>query len=313
MADMFHRENLSYLCRICSSKLKKEQYHLENISEMVKSAFYIDIKNDKADVHPAKICLNCYAKMKNSQTRNSTLATTFQVSTWEQHSDNCSVCQLVPKIKKGGRPPKKSNKGIGRGRRKSNDLIWNREAITSLQSITPKDVFPHDKLNINNISKIHNPHLRLCVCDICLQIFHSPVILQECQHSFCLNCILPKIEGRRISETVCPSCGSQFSILSPSTNVTAMLRCLQIECIDKCGKTFSVADIEKIPSYCNELKKATSTPAMKVNDILLMDDVSKIPREVEDAALHVIKQKLASSNSGVAEFKSGGPRVSDWS
>ena len=38
---------------------------------------------------------------------------------------------------------------------------------------------------------------------------------------------------------------------------------------------------------------------------------SDIPRIVEDAALHVLRQKVAKDGGKVIEFKSGGPRVSN--
>ena len=42
-----------------------------------------------------------------------------------------------------------------------------------------------------------------------------------------------------------------------------------------------------------------------------MTPTKDISREIKDATLHVVKQKMAKSNSKtVSEFKSGGPRVS---
>ena len=41
-----------------------------------------------------------------------------------------------------------------------------------------------------------------------------------------------------------------------------------------------------------------------------MTPTKDISREIKDATLHVVKQKMAKSNSKTVEFKSGGPRVS---
>ena len=41
-----------------------------------------------------------------------------------------------------------------------------------------------------------------------------------------------------------------------------------------------------------------------------MTPTKDISREIKDATLHVVNQKMAKSNSKTVEFKSGGPRVS---
>ena len=44
-------------------------------------------------------------------------------------------------------------------------------------------------------------------------------------------------------------------------------------------------------------------------DVILLKENDAIPRIVEDAALHVIKQKLVNSESNSFGFPPGGPRV----
>lgn len=61
------------------------------------------------------------------------------------------------------------------------------------------------------------------------------------------------------------------------------------------------------------IKRTYERPSNEGHWYFIIDDALKIPREVEGATLHVFKHKLVRTNSGVAEFKSGGVMVSDCS
>ena len=58
---------------------------------------------------------------------------------------------------------------------------------------------------------------------------------------------------------------------------------------------------------CNHHNSSTS---ISLNEILALTQTKDISREIKYATLHVVKQKMAKSNSKTVEFKSGGPRVS---
>ena len=47
-------------------------------------------------------------------------------------------------------------------------------------------------------------------------------------------------------------------------------------------------------------------PNKSLTEIFKLTDDSEIPRDIEDATLHVIKKKIAKSNNNSIEFKSGG-------
>ena len=56
-------------------------------------------------------------------------------------------------------------------------------------------------------------------------------------------------------------------------------------------------------------KKTTNGLDTTLADVFLLKENDAIPRIVEDAALHVIKQKLVNSESNSFAFPSGGQRV----
>lgn len=61
-------------------------------------------------------------------------------------------------------------------------------------------------------------------------------------------------------------------------------------------------------SKIDNKSKSNSTSGFSLSDIFTITDESGIPREMEDAALHIIKQKMVKSNllNKSIEFKSGG-------
>ena len=50
-------------------------------------------------------------------------------------------------------------------------------------------------------------------------------------------------------------------------------------------------------------------PNKSLTEIFNLTDDSEIPRDIEDATLHVIKKKIAKSNDNSIEFKCGDPCV----
>ena len=53
-----------------------------------------------------------------------------------------------------------------------------------------------------------------------------------------------------------------------------------------------------------------SLDSIKLSDIFSLDQTSELSRDMEDAALHIIKQKMSTSKSNIVKFPSGGPNYS---
>ena len=60
---------------------------------------------------------------------------------------------------------------------------------------TPPDVIPSD-MSLSQLENTHNPHIDLCIFHICRNILRRPIMLKSCEHTVCLNCITPSIEGK---------------------------------------------------------------------------------------------------------------------
>ena len=100
-----------------------------------------------------------------------------------------------------------------------------------------------------------------------------------------------------------------------------MIKRLVIECKYNCDKKFKNKDLTDKYNHeiqctgpvtnqnsINSSNSANSTNS-SLTEIFTINENTEIPRNIEDVALHVIKQKLAQSTNNVIEFASGGPRV----
>ena len=303
-----HRVFLSRQCRICGYILGKSPMEVYPLANRLKSGLYLDILQDDPNIQPTKICLPCYAKLKHIENRKTTL--NFTSKKWTKHSlENC-ICQIR---KKAGR--KKKPKPTGR--RSQDSKMWTREVIAQIYNNIPESLNITVPLNqINSSSKFH---LELCICKICKGLIDRPVILKDCQHSYCLNCLLPTLEGKKEDDTRCTECSTKILLnqVIPSINVTELLKCLKIEC-KNCAKTYSITQLAEKTEHeqnctynVSSLLSSTSSlsNSQTLSDVFKTTDSDEISRNMEDAALHILKTKMKQSSSNTVEFCSGGPRV----
>ena len=75
-----------------------------------------------------------------------------------------------------------------------------------------------------------NPHVFLCICEICSEIIKKPKKNLKCEHKFCLNCLMASLRGKTEMESQYPSCKIAISKAdaSSSTDLKTMLSLLQI-------------------------------------------------------------------------------------
>ena len=305
MADSSHEKLLEKLCRICgelcSTKFKVTE-HFERISK----AFLVYLDRDDPNIHPKHICHPCYSTMTNVEARQTT--TQIKPLSWEAHMEiDCVTCQKMQQLRKGGGKFKK--KKIGRPSKK----LWSRIITNNILKKTPEDIVPY-ACSIESFSAKLNPHLKLCMCALCRNILRKPLLLVNCEHCFCSNCILPKLEGKFIENIVCPVCETKIKeedVVSPKY-VTSIIGSLQVGCSLGCGENFTLAEHdEKIFHENSCVQNSRTKLKLTLADTLSLDDCSDISRDVEDAALQVIRHKMRRStlpNKSI-EFKTAGPRV----
>ena len=153
-----------------------------------------------------------------------------------------------------------------------------------------------------------NPSLPHCKCLICDDLMRRPVMIEGCQHGFCLGCIITKFEGKS-SCFECPYCQHSFT---PTQVVPCKVRWtlvdnLKLKCT--CGAQFQSRNAFTVHRHTCD---ADTGHQMTVDDLLKLDLLhTPIPASVERATLRVLQHKINDSNDGTAEFASGGPRVKE--
>nr|XP_047139201.1 BRCA1-associated RING domain protein 1-like [Hydra vulgaris]XP_047139202.1 BRCA1-associated RING domain protein 1-like [Hydra vulgaris] len=173
----------------------------------------------------------------------------------------------------------------------------------------------NEDIDILELKNDLNPFLQLCLCCICNKIPQTPVSLKRCEHLFCFLCIVEKIKFKYLDETFCPKCNEKvfYDDLFTSKQTDSLLRMLTTVC-SFCNSKFNLLkEYELYKSHKGICLKEASVPqsfaaSISVNDVFKINENSDIPYEVEKAALHVIKQKMAKFGGKSVEFKSGGPR-----
>ena len=109
-----HRQNLGSLCRICTKKLGRVSYSIQEKAGLVEECFHISVSSDNPDIHPGRFCNSCkltMRRMTNARAKGVVYRTSLELhSTWEDHQEEgCSTCGMVAGRKTGGRPKKRPN------------------------------------------------------------------------------------------------------------------------------------------------------------------------------------------------------------
>ncbi|XP_065672288.1 uncharacterized protein LOC124815234 [Hydra vulgaris] len=136
---------------------------------------------------------------------------------------------------------------------------------------------------------------------------HQPVMIKDCQHSFCSRCIALLIKGKLENEAKCPICSTYIMVnnLCSSVHVSEMIKHSYIAC-KFCEKKILFKDKYECHDCQNDhLKREHSTI---IDDFYKVNKSSDISRNIEAAVVQVIKHKLEHSKTTTIEFPSGGPR-----
>ena len=111
-------------------------------------------------------------------------------------------------------------------------------------------------------------------------------------------------------ESFCPTCNINFKIanIKFSQHQKKLLDLLKVSCNTGSKKVSINSDYElyiqhKIKCCGNSVDQ----PNTSLTEIFHLTDNSEIPRDIEDATLHVTRKKVANSSNNSIEFKSGGP------
>ena len=195
------------------------------------------------------------------------------------------------------------------GGRPTSEKLWNQSVLNTLNQSIPLDSV-HPNIRIADLDEHTNTHISLCKCGLCADVIRRPVTISVCEHIFCFSCFAKYIKSKLELESFCPTCNINFKIanIKFSQHQKKLLDLLKVSCNTGSKKVSINSDYElyiqhKIKCCGNSVDQ----PNTSLTEIFLPTDNSEIPRDIEDATLHVIKKKIAKSNNNSIEFKSGGP------
>ena len=308
MADN-HVKKLNDLCRFCCFVISNDSFVLKTYSEDILKYFYINVNEDDEKIHPKKMCLKCYSKLQSIKKRGTTTERNF--ATWKPHTSSCVVCNQLCEKMKGGRPKKKARSGRPPQQAMTISNRWTVTDSKNLSKTVPDNPNPRMDLNLFNQDDI----LQLVKCPICKKMLWRPILNINCHHITCLNCILSKFEGQLIENLICPvaDCHHPFGTNSfvYSNSSIELIKRIRLKCTKNCGKTFLINEIDEKNKHDKKcFGGSSSTNKTPLSTVFEINKDNEIPKIVEDAAVHVIKTKLAKSGSKQISFNTGGSRVS---
>lgn len=290
-----HSEVLKNVCRICSAKFKKNSrvYNVADYCNDIEKAFRLVLSEDKKDLHPTKFCEVCRNAMKNILKKQITHTNTVPIFT--DHTDGCLTCERYVKMSTGGRPVKRKSSG----RPKFNSSIWTRILSDNLYADT-EDIIP-GSISFATLKNDNESMIEFVICKMCDGVLKRPLLL-PCHHSFCFGCLAAEHEGNATINCVVCATECLPSMLVPNREKMAMLSKLCVLCC--CGEKILVGDKTRHEKNCKGPKKDVS-----LSDMTNLQLDTPIPKEIERAALTVVRHKLKNSENNTIEFCSGGPRV----
>ena len=113
-----------------------------------------------------------------------------------------------------------------------------------------------------------NPHVSLCICEICSKIIKKAINFLKCEHKSCLNCLMASLRGKTEMESQFPSCKIKISKTdaSPSTDLETMLLLLQTKS-KVCSKKFKITNHDQ---YINHIQNC-SINELQIKPVLVSD------------------------------------------
>ena len=104
---------------------------------------------------------------------------------------------------------------------------------------------------------------------------NQPVMLKNCQHSFCSLCILSSIKDKLESDSKCPLCKTNITVdsLSYSVHITEIIEYLTVVC-KPCEKKVLLKHMDCENHDC---KKLSSNQSISINNFYQITNISEIP------------------------------------
>ena len=255
----FHKQALTKLCRICAQRIKPVKKSgpktCASYSDIIYVVYGVDIKDDKDDIHPNCICINCYRKCTNHKRRNeSQVYSLYKAKAqstqqlWKEHQDmDCPTCHSYKSSMQGGRPSK--------------HMSTFTKVASDNQDIFLKHftTIPYVKVESGDLCGMNVDRLKSFVCTICFDVFNTHTVKTQCEHYFCSTCMSRMFSSSPTDNIHCPVCEtivSEDDVMSADKWFRTQLLTLDVVC-KKCQNYFIFSafndhvctyDLSSIPS-----------------------------------------------------------------
>lgn len=219
-------------CRVCGGRLSKHKvsydcHSTENQARL--QCIGVSVESDSKDIHPRRFCHSCYCictRTIRANTSGKLFNSKLVKFHWEEHSEECSVCQHFGK---GRKPTTKRNKSTGRPPYLILDFIGSITAKSPPSLLF--EVQLRERLSLN-------PSSEGLICQLCHLVLDRPIVLVTCNQMVCLKCCADHVYQYR--DLSCPCCSTSHTldvstVIPATTVVTTLLRSLEVTCT-KCKR-----------------------------------------------------------------------------
>lgn len=299
MSDFkYHQDCLAKSCRVCGLfKGEKSGEYLydclkSDLKEKILLTFNVDIENDYSQIHPTKLCNNCYSKCYRSCDKNN-----VEPFSWTEHAEGCQICLHFKTKQRGGRK-RKNNTGAGRPKK----IASVKHSHTKIE--IPQEIISSPIINTTpELARFCDPPPDL-LCPICKEILHQP-LQSACQHYFCHECIRTWLEhaGENGKCPVCTIPTSVKTLEKAPRLLLNILRSLLVRC-SICKDPFPLEQLYEHETNCRNYNAQLSRVTLP--QILQKPLTVPLDKDEEALATQLIKRKLEYSDRSHIFMKTGG-------
>lgn len=304
--DEYHQRELKKSCRVCGGLEGKQKYSYStekyHVAEKLLTGFRIDVANDKTEIHPKNVCINCFVKT-TKLAKNKTCQSTVEPVEWKAHEiDGCEVCAMFEKRNCGGKKPRE-RKGRGRPSNKTETSTLNISAsqLKIQPSIIPQPII----LNMPPIERFVSISEEL-LCPICKEVLDRPVQAGICDHFFCASCIEKWLQFSNTNNSTCPVCKTALTVTHLKTAPRLLLNLIATSCASCriCKTVLKLEQLQEHELFCKHyvLERRDQT----IETILKTSTKDPLSSTEELLTTHLMKRKLSSCSSPNVILRTGG-------
>ena len=311
----YHRACLHKLCSVCGTIITSQRvtHKCEDHREKLWKYLKVNTEGDHMDVHPPRMCNNCYRAMTRSAEKGEHYHSSVKIVHWDKHSDsNCNICTRYKQKSVGGRPKKRKHNLSEEGQVTSAAFLRH---ISSFEA----DLVQYRAHKPLEVTRFLPPNSPICledfICPLCKMVVDKPVET-TCDHMVCHSCISKWLYA---NDPSCPVCLTKFrstsDVKAASTVAKNILASLQIRC-DHCPIHVPLSQLASHLNQCSTDQPVSlsltptsgpPTPSKVSLRSVLTSPVELPPSDVEiRAATHLVRRILRTQEQTLLSLPTGG-------